>query len=230
MNCKIFLMIGFLITGCATTQPTSGTTPSSTPTALPEESPSITPTLFLSPTPVTLPSGQAIIFEESGNKNLAGTTYGAGKTAVILANMSIGGTKQWDPFVAAIDKQKFTTVTFDYRNLEAPEVDIRLVFDKLKEAGFQRIVCIGASLGTTACNAIAREPELAGLVLIAKLFMVAAMDPWAYDIQGGYEKAAEPKTLIVFENERAHGTDLFRSQESGAFLSALLDFMNGLAG
>jgi pimeloyl-ACP methyl ester carboxylesterase len=244
MNYRIFLLFVILLTGCATTQPTPSITPSSTLTALPKETAVITPTLFLSPTPATLPPGQEIIFEESGSNKFTGTSYGTGKTAIVLANMSIGGAKQWDPFIAALDQQKFTTVTFNYRNIEAPDEDIRLVFDKLKEEGFQRVVCIGASLGTSACNAIAREPEMAGLVLIAgrvphstvaevsypKLFIVAALDPWAYDIQTGYEKAAEPKRLIVFENDRAHGTDLFRSQNSDAFLSALIDFVNGFAG
>lgn len=157
--------------------------------------------------------------------------------------MSIGGEKQWDPFVAAVDKQKFTTVTFNYQNINNVNQDVDLILSQLKEAGFARVICIGASLGTRACSNIALEPEIIGIVLIAgsvhhasvaeatypKLFISGALDVWAFDIQMGYEQAAEPKTLVLFENNRAHGTDLFRSKDSEQFISLLIEFANGLA-
>jgi hypothetical protein len=104
------------------------------------------------------------------------------------------------------------------------------------------VICIGASLGTRACNHIALEPEIVGLVLIAgavhhatvaeatypKLFIAGALDRWAFDIRNGYTQAAEPKKLVLFENNRVHGTDLFRSQDSEQFLTLLVDFVNGL--
>lgn len=157
--------------------------------------------------------------------------------------MSIGGEKQWDPFVAALDKHKFTTVTFDYRDVDDIGPDIDLVLRRLREAGFERVICIGASLGTRACSNIAREPEIVGMVLIAgsvhhasvaettyqKLFVSGALDVWAFDIQAGYEQAAEPKSLVLFENNRAHGTDLFRSEHGDQFLKLLIDFVSSLA-
>jgi pimeloyl-ACP methyl ester carboxylesterase len=243
MKYRVFLLLLVILTGCATQPPVPAIVPTSASTSSPIESPTAAPTLFLSPTAVTPPPGQEIIFDESGDKKFAGTIHGSGETAIILANMSVGGEAQWNPFVAAVDQRKFTTVTFNYRNINAPEPDIRLVLDTLKEKGFERIVCIGASMGTSVCNIIAREPEMVGLVLIAgavhhasvaettypKLFIAAAQDRSAYDIQAGYEKAAQPKTLLLFENERAHGTDLFRSKDSDAFLKSLLDFVNELA-
>jgi pimeloyl-ACP methyl ester carboxylesterase len=190
-----------------------------------------------------MPTGEKIVFDDSGDKDLTGTLYGHDKTAIILANMSTGGEEQWDPFVAAVDKEKFTTVTFTYRNTNNPGEDIHLVLEKLRGEGFERIICIGASMGVGACNAIAREPEMAGLVLIAgsvnqvivaeitypKLFISAASDPLVYDIKTGFEKAAEPKTLAILEDARAHGTNLFQSSESDKFLTLLIDFVNALA-
>lgn len=231
----IIFLIGLIITGCTAAQPipTATLTPTSTP------SPTITFTL----TPALPLIGAEIIFQESSNKNFTGTAYGQGKTAILLANMSIGGEKQWDPFVAAVDKQKFTTVTFNYRNINDVGQDIDLILGQLKEDSFERVMCIGASLGTRACNHIAREPEIVGIVLIAgsvhhasvaeatypKLFISGALDVWAFDIQMGYEQAAEPKTLVLFEDNRAHGTDLFRSKDSEQFLSLLIDFVNSLS-
>jgi dienelactone hydrolase len=206
-----------------------------TPTTLPD--------VTATSSPVALPEGKTIIFDDSGDKDLTGTLYGHGETAVLLANMSIGGEAQWDPFVAAVDKEKFTTVTFTYRNFNNPGEDIRLVLQKLREEGFERILCIGASMGTGVCSTIAREPEMVGLVLIAgsvnqatvaeitypKLFISAASDPLVYDIKTGFEKAAEPKTLAILEDARAHGTNLFQSSESDNFLTLLIDFVNALA-
>ena len=156
--------------------------------------------------------------------------------------MSIGGEKQWDPFVAVVDPMKFTTFTFDYRNINEVDPDMDLILAWLKEQGFESLICIGASLGTRACNHIALEPEIVGMVLIAgtvhhatvaqatypKLFIAAALDRWAFDIQNGYTQAAEPKRLVLFENSRVHGTDLFLSQDIERFLTLLVDFVSGL--
>jgi alpha/beta superfamily hydrolase len=156
--------------------------------------------------------------------------------------MSIGGERQWDPFVAAVDKQKFTTITFNYRNINAISQDLDSILGWLRQTGFDRMVCIGASLGSRACNTMAREPEIVGLVSIAgpvhhasvaeatypKLFIAGALDPWAFEIQNGFEQAAEPRELVLFEDNLAHGTDLFFSKDGGPFLILLLDFVNSL--
>ena len=240
-----FLLICLTIAGCAPAGPspipltltsTSESVPTETSTSLPTAS----PTGALTPTPVPPPPGREIVFEESGSRKLAGTLYGEGKTAILLANMSIGGEKQWNPFVAAVDKRKFTTITFNYRDIDNVGPDMELLLGWLNEEGFTRLICIGASLGTRACSSIALEPEIAGIVLIAgsvhhasvaeaaypKLFISGALDRWAFDIQTGYEKATEPKELVLFEENRAHGTDLFSSKDGDAFLTLLIDFVN----
>jgi pimeloyl-ACP methyl ester carboxylesterase len=163
--------------------------------------------------------------------------------AFLLANMSIGGQKQWNPLVAAVNPQKFTTVTFDYRAINDVSPDMQHILGWLRQEGFERVICIGASLGTQACSSIALEPETAGIVLIAgsvhydrvaeavypKLFIAAELDPWAFNMQTGYERAAEPKELVLFEANRTHGTDLFSSANNDKFLTLLLDFIDGLA-
>ncbi len=245
----IILLVCLTIAGCAAPQPVAPAAPTATSLPAPTLTLAVTPTsipsptLASTPTSVPVPPGKETIFDESGDRNLAGTLYGEGETAILLANMSIGGQKQWDPFVAAVDKQKFTTVTFDYRNINDVSQDMDLILGWLKEQGFARVICIGASLGTRACSSIALEPEIVGMVLIAgsvhhasvaeatypKLFISGALDRWAYDIQTGYEQAAEPKELVLFEENRAHGTDLFSSKDGEQFLTLLIDFVNGLA-
>jgi len=229
-----------VLAGCG---PDSLTQAAPPPTSTLSASMTSTPVTAFTPTPASPPTGTEINFQTPDQEEFSGTLYGQGQTAIILANMSIGGEKQWDPFVAAVDKEKFATVTFNYQDINNVGQDIGLVLDHLKEEGFERVICIGASLGTRACSSIAREPEIVGLVLIAgsvhhasvaeaaypKLFISGALDRWAFDIQTGYEQAAEPRKLILFEDNRAHGTDLFRSEDGGQFLALLIDFVNSRA-
>jgi hypothetical protein len=243
----ILILIGFMISGCAAPQSIPSTmsspVPSGTSTPTPSSTSTTSPTVAFTPTLVSPPAGAEVIFDESSTRNLTGTLYGEGETAILLANMSIGGQKQWYPFVAAVDKQKFTTITFDYRNINDVGPDMDNLLSWLRQEGFERVICIGASLGTRACSSIALEPEIEGIVLIAgsvhhasvaeatypKLFISGALDRWAFDIQTGYEQAAEPKELVLFEENRSHGTDLFASKDKEPFLSLLIDFVNSLA-
>jgi len=237
---KIFLliMIGHLLmTACSVAPTSSAATPTSTLTPPPTATFTVTPTLPLA-------EGK-IIFEESDGKKFAGTVYGTGETAILLANMTSGGERQWDPFVEAVDRQNFSTITFSYLQADYPGAsqEIRIILEKLRESGYERVICIGASLGVTACGSIAREPEIVGLVLIAgpnfggslakmqypKLFIAGALDTWAKDTQAVYEQAAEPKRLVLFEGNSAHGTNLFFSGDREQFLSLLIDFVNDLA-
>ena len=243
---KLILLLGLTIAGCSTPSRVTPAAPTSTPAPPPAETQTRTtpsPTAEITPALASPPPGVEIIFDGSGGRNLTGTMYGEGETAVLLANMSIGGEKQWDPFVAAVDKQKFTTVTFNYRDTDNVGPDLDLILGWLKEEGFDRVICIGASLGTRACTSIALEPQIAGIVLIAgsvhhasvaqatypKLFISGALDRWAFDIQTGYEQAAGPKELVLFEENRLHGTDLFSSKDAAAFLTLLIDFLDSLA-
>jgi hypothetical protein len=241
--------ICLMISGCTTVQPIAPAAPTGAllapPTITVTLTPTSSPTLVFTPTqPVPPPTGKEIIFDGSGDKKFAGTAYGEGETVILLANMSIGGAQQWDPFVAAVDKQKFTTVTFDYRNINKIGQDLDSILGWLRAEGFDRLVCMGASLGSRACNTIAREPEVVGLISIAgpvhhasvaeatypKLFISGALDRWAFEIQRGYEQAAEPKELVLFEDNPAHGTDLFSSADGEPFLILLINFVNSVAG
>jgi len=235
---SLFLAIaGLAIAGCTAVSPTptATLTPSATPV----------PTITFTPTPAfPLPEGK-IIFEKSGGKKFAGTVYGTGETAIIMANMTTGGEVQWDPFVEVVDKQNFTTLTFNYLQADysGASQETRIVLKKLRESGYKRVICIGASLGVTSCASLGREPETVGLVLIAgpnfggslaeakypKLFIAGALDQWARDTQAMYDRAAEPKTLVLFDENSAHGASLFYSNDRDQFLTLLIDFVNALA-
>ncbi len=209
----VLSVTALLLAGCSRIQPVPS------PTASPEPSATLTPTPEF-----PLPEG-TILFEESANKKFTGTVTGRGSTAILLANMAAGGERQWDPFVEAADKNQFTVVTFNYLqpDFTGAVLNIDTVYRRLASAGYRRILCIGASLGVTACGSVAHLPQTAGLVLISgpnngdrldnvlypKLFIAADRDPAAKAIQTAYENAANPKQLILFADNGAHGTELF---------------------
>lgn len=248
MKYRTFIVfVIFLVNSCTTSQPSTTAAPNTTSSPHPTETTSFTSTPLSIPTATQtlapLPEGREIIFEQSGDKIFRGTLYGEAETAILLANMSIGGDVQWRPLLAAIDPQRFTAVTFNYRSSNGAEEDTRLVFEALKENGYKRIICIGASLGVTACSRLTTEPEIIGIVLIAgrmvrgslsevaypKLFIAGALDPGAPYTQSGYDQSAKPKELVLFPENRAHGTDLFASKDGNQFLMLLIDFVNELA-
>jgi hypothetical protein len=223
----------FLLTGCAAAQ----ATPTPTPTFR------TTPNLTFTATPVFPLQEGAIIFEIDLTRKFAGHVYGQGETAIILANMSSGGETQWDPFVQALDKDRFTIITFNYLRPDymGASQDVSTVLERLRQVGYKRVVCIGASLGVTACGSIPLAPEMVGMVMIAgpnygqpvtasypKLFIAAADDPWSRDTENAYKTSSEPRQLVIYQATGIHGTGLFYSNYKDQFLKTLVDFVNNL--
>src|SRR5688572_2905082 len=212
----VFLALGmFFLAGCGALQPAPTATP--IPTAVP----TVTPI----PLPFLPPAEGRIIYEKPDGKKFVGTIHGQGETAIILGNMGSGGETQWDPFVDAVDKQKFTVVTFLRLSYDLAGIveETNIILQQLRDSGYRRVVCIGASLGVTTCGSIAEQPEMIGIVLIAgpndagslenitypKLFIAGATDRFAADTQKIYDQAGEPKELVLFPKDGLHGTDLF---------------------
>lgn len=177
------------------------------------------------------------------------TVHGHGATLVILANMGSGGMSQWDPLVSVIDQERFTILTFAYMpdSVSSDEyymatVDSDAIYAYASAAGIARMICIGASLGVTACGELANKPEIVGEILISgpnhspfgfsgafpKLFVAGSDDPWAESASSEYAGAAEPKKLVLYEGNSAHGTDLFASTDGSAFLALLKGFVDDI--
>jgi hypothetical protein len=232
----VFLALGmFFLASC------SALLPAPTATPLPTAVPTITPV----PLPFLPPAEGRIIYEKPDGKKFAGTIHGQGQTAIILGNMGRGGEGQWDTFVDAVDKQKFTVVTFLRLSADVAGIveETNIILQQLRDSGYRRVICIGASLGVTTCGSIADQPEMIGMVLIAgpndagslanvtypKLFIAGATDRSAAATQNIYDQAAEPKELVLFPKDSMHGTDLFYSSaHDEEFLKLLVDFINEL--
>jgi dienelactone hydrolase len=261
MKPRFTLILQFILlaTACSHLSPTSDLTPTSTSTLLP--SPSPTPSPLPSPTSMPKPTVtpqvtvETVTFTSQDNIRLAGTLFGEGELAVILAHMGVPGVdkQSWQPFARLLAERGFTALTFDFRGRGQSEgslqtnllvLDIYAAIQFLSERGFEHIVCIGASMGGTACMRAALDRDLAGLGVLAstlsngyptetttsELQQLTLPKVFAYggndvirvisDMRIMSDLSPEPKMVQVFP-ESAHATDLFNT-ESGEALTGLL--------
>jgi hypothetical protein len=229
----------FVLLVCVLTAWSAGCALAPTATA-----PTATPAPTRTPAPLLLEG--MLTFTRYDGKKYSGMVHGHGKTAIIMANMAYGDETQWAPFVDAFDKDKFTAITFNYLqqaqgDYAAAENEVQTILDTLKSFGFKRVVCMGASMGLSACTYIAQAPEMVGIVAISgpnyggtldtsypKLFISGKLDQWSAPTESEYNRADEPKTLILYPGIAHHGTDIFYSSVKDQFLKSLLDFVNNI--
>jgi len=232
----VFLVLS-LLTGCGQTTLTNSPAGSSPPSIQASES-TVNP---------SIPAGESILLTTEDNVHLAANLYPSdGDVAVVFAHMGIADQTSWSTFASDIAQAGMPALTFDFRCFGKSECftdytqisnvkDVRAGIAYLRSQGYQRIACVGASMGATACLNATLQEELAGLVFIAgdtalrvsslsypedmvspgmpKLFIVADNDPYGKVIADTlyyYEISPQPKGYIHYP-EMAHGTELFNT-------------------
>jgi pimeloyl-ACP methyl ester carboxylesterase len=189
--------------------------------------------------------------------------FGTGELAVILAHQGTIGANQrdWEPFARMIAERGYSAVTLDFRGRGSSRGDInatyylirdmRALIDHLHGEGYDRIVCIGASMGGSTCLRTAVEYNLEGVVVIGslmgtgkptsttgdelaeltipKLFITTEDDGFDVPetIKYMYEISQEPKHLRVFPGD-AHGTEMFKQSYGEEVTAELLAFLEGV--
>jgi pimeloyl-ACP methyl ester carboxylesterase len=211
-------------------------------------------------------STEIVSFTTEDDFELEGTLFLCeGDIAVVFAHMAGNDSDQqdWMPFAEQIAQRGFTALTFNFRcygnsgcgGSESGSVlisrDMMAAIDFLREQGFERIVCVGASMGGRGCVTVAFDSAFEGLVIVAgtgasdperqnledfvnpdmpKLFIVSENDHIAgrtLAMTQLYESAPEPKTLVTFPGT-AHGTELFSTQHGQEFSETILAFLEAI--
>jgi len=230
---------------------------------------SLTPKPSATPSPTPEISGIEVNFTTEDGKKLAGTLFepGLADIAVVLAHQGTTGTdqKSWQPFAKEISGRGFSSLTFDFRgrgDSEGPFVVSEIVKDLdaavnfLHQQGYERIVCIGASMGGSACLATALDNNYEGLGVIAsprklsatvgirvsefpmltmpKLFVCAEKDQvagmpsgLARETVAMYDASPHPKQIAIIPGTE-HGTFMFAGEFGDEFREVLLNFLDGL--
>jgi len=201
-----------------------------------------------------------IILKTSDDVQITAKKFGKGDLAVILAHQGTIGANQrdWEPFARMIAQRGFTAVTLDFRGYGHSKGDptttyylirdMRAVIDYLKGEGYERFICIGASMGGTTCLRAAVEYNLEGIVVIGslyttgeptqitedelaalripKLFITTENDGYGVPeaIKSMYKVSQEPKLLRIFPGD-VHGTKMFDQPYREEFTAELLAFL-----
>jgi hypothetical protein len=192
-----------------------------------------------------MPGVQVSIPVGESGETVNATITGNGDVGVILGNTVGNDPLRWAPLVGTLaNNENLRIVTFAYRHeaTDTSNVDTRAVFDYLRADSIEKIICIGAGYGSSACGYLQNEPEIIGMVLMTvnnipaieakfpKLFLTADADPIipAGTTQLVYEQSAEPK---IFKTYAAgmHGPALFFKEDVGPqVLADITDFVNGI--
>lgn len=185
---------------------------------------------------------QVSISVGKGAETLNATITGNGDVTIIIANTLGNDPSRWAPLVDALSKtENLRIVTFTYRGDEDGHItDTIAVFDYLRAEGIDKIICIGAGPGSTACAGLKNEPQIIGIVFFAgfqipaieadfpKLFLTADADPLgaAGPTERAHEQSAEPK-VFKYYSAGVHGPALFFIADVGLqVLADVTDFID----
>ena len=253
----LMTMLALLLSGCSTSPDTAAVPPTAIPTAtiLPPSTPGTSPML-------QQVQADDIIFSAEDGVSLSGTLFIGEEQkdiGVVLAHMGAHGADQssWTLFAEHIAGQGFGALTFNFREDRSKlDLDVRAAIGLLRDQGYQRIVCMGASMGGTACLKAAMDTDLVGLVVISSLWttgrgsiggaLIVSPDELAQltlpklfvttekdgngvpaAMKAMYDAAPEPKAFEIFPGG-VHGTDIFATPQGEEFRDLLVDFLVGL--
>jgi alpha/beta superfamily hydrolase len=194
-----------LLVGCV---PAATSTPTKSP--LPPTTTRVPPTQTSPATPTSYPS-QQVTFQTEDGIEIAGTLYGSGEIAVILAHQGTPGADQtsWQQFAVILAENGFTALTFDFRGVGRSggvldygllDKDVRAAVHYLQNQQFLQIVCAGASMGGTACLRVAIDDQpFIGLIVLASTFTAGRNDLKVLPEE--MEVLTQPKLFITADND-----------------------------
>jgi WD40 repeat protein len=266
----LYILILFaFVSACSGSQESSPSQPfeaaETTPTS-PVTTPPLPGTPIMAPeNPLSQNLIEMVTFTTIDGITLAGTLFGKGDTAVILAHQGTPGADQrtWHPFANLLAEHGYTALTFDFRGVGQSEgkllygnlaMDVSAAVQLLQNRGYQKIICIGASMGGTACIRAAQDHAFVGLVALAstmtagsgtdslrltpddlknltqpKLFISANGDHGVVvgDTKRMYELSPNPKNLLLLPGTQ-HGTNLFDTDAGEKLSAAMLRFIENI--
>jgi pimeloyl-ACP methyl ester carboxylesterase len=231
------LLLG-ICTGCGSPEIAATTalptTPTETATSLPGDTTAeIIPPRTVTPTVTRVALGNKVTFTTADGVQLAGTLFGAGEPAVILAHQGTTGANQtdWYAFAQVLEEHGYTALAFDFRgngkssglpDRNKLDLDLAAALQFLRDQGHTRIVCMGASMGGTTCIRMALDGEkFEGLVALSS----AMITSYGAGIRVSEEELASltvPKLFITAENDSSLViNDITRMYESSPEPKAL---------
>jgi pimeloyl-ACP methyl ester carboxylesterase len=180
--------------------------------------------------------------------------YGTGDRGVVLAHGARFDKASWKDQATRLASAGFRVAAIDFRGYghsrggpqsKAPGddmyLDVLAAVDYLRSHGAKTVAVIGASMGGgAAANAVAKGApgSIDRLILLApapiltperitgpKLFATAKGDPITVRVRAQFEKAPEPKELLILDGA-AHAQFMFTTGQGDRLMSAILQFLS----
>ena len=203
-------------------------------------------TLFAGPKEVSFPTQDGgVVYAD---------LYGAGNCGVVLAHGMKFDKASWKEQAVQLANAGFLVTAIDFRGYgkshggpksQSPReelyLDVLAAVEYLRGHGAQTVAVIGASMGGGAsANAVVKGSSGAidRLILLApvpiqrperitgpKLFATAQGDPLTPQVKEQYEKAPEPKELLLLDGA-AHAQFLFTTDQNERLMKEILRFLS----
>lgn len=180
--------------------------------------------------------------------------YGAGIRGVVLAHGMKFDKESWKEQAVRLANEGFRVAAIDFRGYghshggpksQSPRdemyLDVLAAVDYLRGHGAKTVAVMGASMGGGAsANAVVKGApgSIDRLILLApvpiqnperitvpKLYAAAQGDPITPQVKEQYEKAPEPKELLILDGT-AHAQFLFTTDQSERLMKAILRFLS----
>lgn len=183
------------------------------------------------------------------------STPGPQRKAVIFAHMFPSDQTSWTAFAREVAATGIAALTFDFRGYgetgdsrEVPKIDrdLSAAVRFLKARDYPQVYLVGASMGGTAALKVAVAESVAGVVTVSapvefqgldarsdvsnlrlRLLFIASRDDAGAPASAAYfmQNAPGQRDVQILEGS-AHGTDLLKGAQAGAFKQLVLDFLN----
>lgn len=197
------------------------------------------------------PSGfREVSFETADGAKIFANLYEGGDHAVVLAHGAVFNKESWAALAQQLSVAGQRVLAIDFRGYGkstegresgALHLDVLGAVKYLKAAGAKRISLLGGSMGGGAVGEAAtklKPGEIDGLILLAaapvgnpeqlqgrKLFIVSEGDESAAEVRDQFQRATEPKKLVVLPGD-AHAQHIFKTSQSKALTSTIINWLH----
>jgi pimeloyl-ACP methyl ester carboxylesterase len=197
---------------------------------------------------------ERVSFPTEDGGTIYGDLYGKGDRAIVLAHGARFNKESWAKQTPPLEEAGFQVLAIDFRGYGESKagaqsrggyddlyLDVLAAVRYLHKAGAKSVAVMGGSMGAGAAEQAVEQAgpgEIERLVLLApawvkhpeklsgrKLFVTSRGDSRAARIQEEFEKAPEPKKLLLLDGS-AHAQFLFETEHGPRLMNEILQFLS----
>lgn len=189
-----------------------------------------------------------VSFATADSGKVVADLYGRGARGVVLAHGAVFNKESWSGLADTLSDLGFRVLAIDFRGYgksvagtkeHGLDEDVLAAIRFLHAEGAKSISVIGASMGGGASGRAATEArpgEIDRLILLSPvsipdpeklhagsvLYIASRDERMAPGIQAQYERAPEPKRLVLLDGD-AHAQNIFKTDQAGRLTQTIIE-------